>query len=39
MKKLVRFTAILVILLAFTSIASAAKQVPQPFATTGYDWR
>lgn len=36
MKKLVRFTAILVILLTFTSVASAAKQVPQPFATTGY---
>lgn len=36
MKKLVRFAAILVILLAFTGIASAAKSTPEPFTTAGY---
>jgi len=36
MKKLVRFTAILIVLLAFTSIASAARPEPGAFTVTGY---
>jgi hypothetical protein len=36
MKKLFRFTAILIVLLAFTSIASAARSEPGAFTVTGY---